>query len=101
MVGVVTTRKISTEEVEHIAWLAKIELSQDEKARFTKQLNKILEYFELINEIDTEDIQPTSQVVEAISALREDRVNPSLSINDALSNTTHRDRGFFKAPKIV
>ena len=101
MIGAVTTGKISVEEVEHIAWLAKIELSQDEKALFTKQFNTILEYFEVINEVDTEGVQPTTQVVEAITALREDKVNPSLSINDALSNTTHRERRFFKAPKII
>ena len=101
MIGAVTTAKISVEEVEHIAWLAKIELSQDEKELFTKQFNTILEYFEVINEIDTEGVQPTTQVIEAITALREDKVNPSLSINEALSNTTHRERGFFKAPKII
>lgn len=96
-----TVEKVSMEEVEHIAWLAKIELSQDEKELFTKQLNTILEYFEVINEIDTEGVQPTTQVIEAMSALREDRVKPSLSIDKALSNTTHRERGFFKAPKII
>ena len=101
MIGAVTTGKISVEEVEHVAWLAKIELSQDEKELFTKQFNTILEYFEVINEIDTEDVQPTTQMVEAISVLREDEVQPSLSINEALSNTTHRERRFFKAPKII
>jgi aspartyl-tRNA(Asn)/glutamyl-tRNA(Gln) amidotransferase subunit C len=101
MIGAVTTGKISVEEVEHIAWLAKIELSQDEKELFTKQFNTILEYFEMINEVDTKDIQPTTQVVEEISALREDRVVPSLSIDDALSNATLCERRFFKAPKII
>lgn len=101
MIGAVTAGKISVEEVEHIAWLAKIELSQDEKELFTKQFNTILEYFEVINEIDTEDIQPTTQGVEAISALREDEVSPSLSIDEALTNATYRERKFFKAPKII
>ena len=101
MIGAVTTKKISVAEVEHIAWLAKIELSQDEKELFTNQFNTILEYFEVINEVDTEDVQPTAQVVEAITALREDRVNLSLSINEALSNTTNSERRFFKAPKII
>jgi aspartyl-tRNA(Asn)/glutamyl-tRNA(Gln) amidotransferase subunit C len=101
MIGAVTTGKISVEEVEHIAWLAKIELSQEEKELFTKQFNTILEYFEVINEIDTEDVHPTTQVVEAIGVLREDEATPSLSINEALSNTTQSERRFFKAPKII
>lgn len=101
MIGTVTADKISIEKVEHIAWLAKIELSQDEKKLFTNQFNTILEYFEVINEIDTEDVQPTTQVLGATTTLREDRVSTSLSIDDALSNTTHSERRFFKAPKII
>jgi aspartyl-tRNA(Asn)/glutamyl-tRNA(Gln) amidotransferase subunit C len=101
MIGAVTTGKISVEEVEHIAWLAKIELSQEEKELFTKQFNTILEYFEVINEIDTEAVHPTTQVVETIGVLREDEATPSLSINEALSNTTQSERRFFKAPKII
>jgi aspartyl-tRNA(Asn)/glutamyl-tRNA(Gln) amidotransferase subunit C len=96
-----TLGKISADEVEHIAWLAKIELSQDEKNLFTEQLNTILEYFEMINDVDTENIQPTIQVVERLSTLREDRVEPSLSMEEALSNATLRERKFFKAPKII
>ena len=93
--------KISAEEVEHIAWLAKIELSQDEKELFTKQFNTILKYFEVIDEVDTETIHPSTQVVEVASGLREDTVSPSLSVDKALANAVHRERGFFKAPKII
>jgi aspartyl-tRNA(Asn)/glutamyl-tRNA(Gln) amidotransferase subunit C len=101
MIVTMKAGKISAKEVEHIAWLAKIELSQDEKELFTKQFNSILKYFEVINEIDTETIQPTTQVIEEASDLREDKVTPSLSIDEALTNAVHRERGFFKAPKII
>jgi aspartyl-tRNA(Asn)/glutamyl-tRNA(Gln) amidotransferase subunit C len=101
MIVTMTVGKISAEEVEHIAWLAKIELSQAEKELFTRQFNTILEYFEVINEVDTETIQPTIQVVEGASGFREDAISPSLSVEKALTNAFQRERGFFKAPKII
>ena len=93
--------KITSNEVEHIAWLAKIELTQSEKTLFTTQFNTILQFFEVINEVDTESIQPTSQVIKGSSNFREDAVIPSLSVDEALTNASYRERGFFKAPKII
>ena len=53
---------LSKKEVEHVAWLAHIELSEQEKTLFTEQFNEILEYFKKIDEVDTEDVEPTYHV---------------------------------------
>lgn len=95
------TSKISEKEVEHIANLARIELTEEEKRSFTEQFNTILEYFEIINDLDTEDVPPTSHVIDVTNAFREDQVSPSLAIEDVLKNASKKERGFFKAPKII
>lgn len=99
--GEAIVTKITEKEVEHIAWLAKLELTSEEKTLFTEQFNTILNYFEVISEIDTEDIPPTTHVVEVVSNLREDRIDPSLEPEAALRNASKHERRFFKAPKIV
>lgn len=93
--------KISEKEVEHIANLARIELTEEEKRNFTEQFNTILEYFEIINDLDTEDVPPTSHVLDVTNAFREDKVIPSLAVEEVLKNASKKERGFFKAPKII
>ncbi len=95
------SRRISEKEVEHIAWLARIELTEEEKKLFTEQFNTILDYFEIIRELDTEDVPPTSHVVDLTNAFREDEVRPSLVAREALKNAPKKERGFIKAPKII
>jgi len=95
------SKKISGKEVEHVAWLAKIELSKEEKRLFTEQFNSILEYFRIINEADTKDVPPTYHAVELVNVVREDVVKPSLSREKALANASNKEKGFFKSPKIL
>ena len=64
--------KISLQEVEHIAELARIGLTKEEKERFSEELSDILEYIEQLKEIDTKDIEPVSQVTGLINVVRED-----------------------------
>lgn len=92
---------ISKEQVEHVAWLARIELTEEEKQAFTKQLNEVLDYFKKINEIDTSNIEPTYHVINLANVLREDKVEPSLSKEDALRNASQKEDSFIKAPKII
>lgn len=92
---------ISKKQVEHVAWLAKIELNEDEKNAFTKQLNEILDYFKKIDEIDTSNIEPTFHILDLVNVLREDKVEPSLSAEDALKNAPQKEGSFIKAPKIL
>ena len=94
-------RLISEKEVEHIAWLARIELSQKEKDVFTRQFNEILDYFQKIAEADTEEVPPTYHVLDMINVFREDAVSPSLSEEAALKNAPKKEKRFIKAPRIV
>ena len=94
-------RHISKDEVEHIAWLAHIELFEEEKELFTEQFNRILDYFKKIDEVDTEEIPPTYHVLDLVNVYREDKVLPSLPPKETLKNAPKREKRFFKAPRIV
>ncbi len=94
-------RHISKEEVEHIAWLARVELSEQEKARFTEQFNRILDYFKKIDEVNAKNVPPTYHVLELINVYREDKVTPSLPPKEILKNAPKKEKRFFKAPRIV
>jgi aspartyl-tRNA(Asn)/glutamyl-tRNA(Gln) amidotransferase subunit C len=92
---------LSKKDVEHVAWLAHIELSDQEKTLFTEQFNEILEYFKKIDEIDTENVEPTYHVLDLNNVSRKDETAPSLSTEDALKNAPKKEKKFFKAPRIV
>ena len=94
-------RHITKEEVEHVAWLARIELSKEEKSLFTEQFNQILDFFKKIDEVDTEEVPPTYHVLDLLNVYRGDEVVSSLAIEEALKNAPKGEKGFFKAPRIV
>jgi len=92
---------LSKKEVEHVAWLAHIELSDLEKALFTEQFNEILDYFKKIDMVDTEGVEPTYHVLDLTNVHRKDETNPSLSTEEALKNAPKTEKKFIKAPRIV
>ena len=92
---------LSKKEVEHVAWLAHIELSEQEKTLFTEQFNEILDYFKKIDEVDTEGVEPTYHVLDLNNISRKDETTPSLPTEKALKNAPKREKKFFKAPRIV
>ncbi|MCJ7720980.1 Asp-tRNA(Asn)/Glu-tRNA(Gln) amidotransferase subunit GatC [Candidatus Bathyarchaeota archaeon] len=92
---------LSKKEVEHVAWLAHIELSEQEKTLFTEQFNEILDYFKKIDEVDTEGVEPTYHVLDLNNISRKDETTPSLPTEEALKNAPKREKKFFKAPRIV
>lgn len=92
---------LSKKQVEHVAWLAHIELTEKEKIIFTEQFNDILEYFRKIDKVDTEDVQPTHHVLDLVNVYREDEETSSLSIEEALKNAPRKEKQFLKAPRIV
>lgn len=92
---------LSKKKVEHIAWLAHIELSDKEKALFTEQFNEILEYFKKIDQVDTEGVEPTYHVLDIKNIYRKDRTKPSLTTEEALGNAPKKQKKFLKAPRIV
>lgn len=92
---------ISRSQIEHLAWLAKLELTEEEKELYTIQLNEILEYFNRLSEINTENIPPTYHVIGKVNVFREDEVQPSLQVDEALRNALKKRNSFFEAPKIL
>lgn len=92
--------KITKEEVEHVALLARLKFSESEKERFTTQLNSILEYMDKLGQLDTTRVDPTFHAITRRNVFREDSVNPSISQNLSLNNAPDKDRGFFRVPKI-
>ena len=88
--------------VEHVADLARLQLTREELERFSTQLSHILTYMEELNAIDTAGIPGTASVVASdATALREDEVQPSLSQEQALSNAPEAVDGLFQVPQII
>jgi aspartyl-tRNA(Asn)/glutamyl-tRNA(Gln) amidotransferase subunit C len=92
---------ISKEQVEHIAWLARLKLTEEEKKKFTIMFNDILEYFRKIDEVDTTDIEYTFQGVQIKNVTRDDTVRPSLSSEEALKNAPRKEKNYIKAPRMA
>ncbi len=93
--------KITKAEVEHVARLARLELSAEETETFTGQMDAILAYVEKLNELDTAGIVPTSHAVPMENAFRGDEVRPSIGTDNALANAPDRVDGFFRVPKVI
>ncbi|SMB99594.1 aspartyl/glutamyl-tRNA(Asn/Gln) amidotransferase subunit C [Thermanaeromonas toyohensis ToBE] len=92
---------LSREEVEHVALLARLYLSEEEKEAYTKQLNAILEYMEKLNALDTEGVEPTAHVLPLRNVFREDVVKPSLPREKALEGAPATREGQFEVPRVV
>ena len=92
---------LSKEEIEHIAMLARLSLTEEEKELFGAQLSSILDYMEKLNELDTEHIEPTSHVLSLSNIMREDTPRDSIPREDALSNAPDRTDKFYRVPKII
>jgi aspartyl-tRNA(Asn)/glutamyl-tRNA(Gln) amidotransferase subunit C len=91
---------LSIEEVEHIATLARLELSAEEKSRYREQLEAILDYIAKLQEPDTAGITPTSSVLAESSPLRADESRPSLSKDALLRNAPDTEHDQFKIPPV-
>ncbi len=95
--------KITRKEVDYVAKLARLELSEEEKDRFTGQLGSILEYIGQLNRLDTKDIPPTSHVLSLKNVWRDDEMKPCPSeVREALlANAPEREGDFFKVKKVI
>ena len=88
-------------DIDHLAKLANLPLSSEEKQKFEKQLSETLEYVQKLESVDTKDVQPTSQVTGLENVLREDEAAPSLSQEEVLKNAKSKHNGFFKVKAIL
>lgn len=93
--------EITREQVEHVAKLARLAVSEEEKVLFARQLSSILTYVETLNRVDTAQVEPTSHVIPLQNVMREDAVKPSLSRDEALANAPDSESGCFRVPKII
>ncbi len=93
--------KLSRQEVEHIADLAKLRLSEDEIERFQSQLSAVLDYVELLTDLETGAVQPTAHVLPVSNVVRDDRVGDSYPRQDLLANAPDAVDGFFRVPLVL
>jgi aspartyl-tRNA(Asn)/glutamyl-tRNA(Gln) amidotransferase subunit C len=92
---------VSVNDVEHVASLARLSFSEDEKQRLTTELNSILEYMEQLNGLDTSNVQPLEHVVDVPRVLRPDEHVAGLTRDEALQNAPARTERFFKVSKVI
>jgi aspartyl-tRNA(Asn)/glutamyl-tRNA(Gln) amidotransferase subunit C len=92
---------VSIQDVEHVAGLAKLSFTTEEKKRLAEELNEILHYMEQLNRIDTTQVEPLSQIVELSNVLRNDVRQPSLPRESVLKNAPARTEQLFKVPKVI
>jgi len=93
--------RISKEDIEHIASLGRLHLTEGEKELFGSQLSSILDYMEKLNELDTTEVAPTSHVLPLSNVMRDDVPGPSIPREDALMNAPDHTDKFFRVPKII
>ncbi len=93
--------KLSREEVQHIALLARLGTTEAELERFREQLSNILENFEKLQQVDTTDVPPTTQSVALQNVVRDDEVAPSLPPDDVLANAPQREGELFRVKAVL
>ena len=92
---------ITKDEVEHVGWLARIEIDEQDADSYATQLNSVLDYFGQLDEVDTDNVDPTYHVADVVNVFRKDVKTKSLTQEEALENTQSKQDGHFKAPKIM
>lgn len=102
--------KVSEKDVQYVADLANLELTDAERQRMQKDLNSILDYVDILSRLDTSNVDPMAQVVAGTGgnaatrfhyAMREDEPRPSLAREEALKNAPDSDGALFKVPKVI
>ncbi|WP_353856478.1 Asp-tRNA(Asn)/Glu-tRNA(Gln) amidotransferase subunit GatC [Bacillus sp. Bos-x628] len=93
--------RISIEEVKHVAHLARLAITDEEAEMFTEQLDSIISFAEQLNEVDTENVEPTTHVLKMKNVMREDVPNKSLSIEAVMKNAPDHKDGYIRVPSIL
>ena len=92
---------VTPEEVKRIAELARLAVDEKEIADYVHDMNRILDYMDKLNELDTADIEPLSHPLEGSNVFREDVEKPSLKSDDVMKNAPATDGEFFLVPKVI
>jgi len=93
--------KLSSEEVQRIALLARMGLSEAETEKFRSQLSDILQNFEILQEVETSEVLPTAHVTEMGNVMREDQAAPSFLQSEILANAPQEEEGFFRVKAVL
>ena len=96
-----TSPRLSLEEVRHIALLYRLGLSEEEAERFRHQLSNILENFQVLKQVDTEDVPPTGHSVALQNVMREDEPHPPFPKEEILANAPRREEDFFRVKAVL
>lgn len=92
---------LTLQQVEHVARLSRLNLTDAEKEMFREQLNAILEYAQILNNLPTEGVEPLAHVLPLANVMRQDVCEVSLSKEDVLANAPLESEGYFRVPKII
>jgi aspartyl-tRNA(Asn)/glutamyl-tRNA(Gln) amidotransferase subunit C len=92
---------IDREQIRKVAHLARLELTEAEEEQFTTQVGSILEYFEQLSELDTENIKPTTRAIEVSNVTRPDELQPFTDLPSIMAGAPDVEGDFFKVPKIM
>ncbi|MBV6511476.1 MAG: Asp-tRNA(Asn)/Glu-tRNA(Gln) amidotransferase subunit GatC [Ignavibacteriales bacterium] len=92
---------VTLDEVKKIAELARLDFTEEEYIRFTGEMNRILEYMDKLNELDTAGVEPMAHPAGGVNFMREDELKPSLTPEEALKNAPAREDNFFSVPKVI
>lgn len=93
--------EVTDELINGLAQLARLDFNEAEKVEIKKDLQKMIAFIEKLNELDTTGVKPLLHMGDNINVLREDEVQGSISVEDALANAPHPDEQFFKVPKVI
>lgn len=91
---------VSKEDIDYVAKLAKLKLTEEEKEKFIPQMRDIVEFANQISELDTENVQPTQHILETYNVFRKDEVRPSYKRDDILKNAPQKEAGCIIVPGV-
>lgn len=92
---------LSEKDVDHVATLARLEITAEERARYQKQLNAVLEHAAGLAVVDVTDVPPTAHILPLSNVWRRDEPAPGLTRDEALANAPDKAKGCFRVPKII
>ena len=92
---------IDREQVRKVAYLARLNITAQEEEEFTGQLNSILDYFEQLSELDTDNVPPTTRAIETSNITRPDKLEPFPNKDKLLQSAPEQDGDYFRVPKIM
>ena len=88
-------------DIEHVAKLARLKLTDAEKERFSKQMGTVIKYIEKLSELDTKNVEPTAHVLGLNNVFRDDAVKKPLTVQDPINDSPAHSKGHYEVPKII